>query len=1172
MGLWNQVNNKTRTSNTAGNKAHDNACKRSTTMTDKKLAKKILDYWYTMEMLHQDALPKKQYGKKGKFSVVTEEVRYDENLLDKIQQHAQKLEMASCSNITCYIGSIEREVCIEKIAELMEQQIDSPDKIYDKIAWASLQITNKGAYVEESFSLSPVIWAIKELSKTEKTKSTSSRITSSAYEEAIRYYEEKLVDEQLLEVQENGIDKNVAENVPKPLSIKNLRDLHKKIWTEYIRPVFSVEENSLNSIFIMYTLYESTTPPEPENDDYCGLHMDFFSTDIQMVRIALENVSNGFDNAMGKNLLEYIVSPTHKEDKHNNRVDLVPGENNIFNIEKFYDILSEILDVKKAPLGKWPSQFMPALMQQMAVNLFINQKIGKSFGENGAIFSVNGPPGTGKTTLLKEVIVHNVVERACLLVNYEEPKDAFEHENYTHGPVEDHSYNKYVRGYYRLRNDKINQYGVLVTSCNNAAVENISKELPLEIGITGAFDEEDAAQQEVRNLFDMSKTELRETLQMNGLDGKEVGQEVPDIYFSQYATNLLQRKDGKGLHAWGLMAAALGKKSNINKFAQNVLIPLVTKDFLKTNYAIQERIVKWKKIRNEFKKQLKKVQDMQKCLSKRCEAERNIRKLSISVQARYDDFTKAKDEFDICKEVQDGMPDNDEQLLGIREKISDFETRYQKKGFIFKRRAENDFNTQIDANIKKLKEQIKQIENNEEAIQGLQDKMMDKKEKYIIEKRKLKQMKSTYTDIDDMEGLSIDEAFMKNFVSDDLARNTKAQVDNPWFSPEYNREREKLFYLAMQVHKEFVLSSKECRTNLNNLMMIWRVHPQNKAVYHPDDRRKSMAALLQTLWLLVPVISTTFASVGRLLQDVREPSVLGTLIVDEAGQAQPQMAVGSLFRVRQAIIVGDPKQIEPVITAELDLLKQSYDKPYYIPYRDKKNSVQQFSDQLNSFGTWLSADDNPEIKEWVGCPLLVHRRCTEPMYSIANQISYNGIMKQQTRLPDSKKMDTFSCAKSIWLDVQGAENGNKDHFVKAQGDAVSQIIEKAFSLQEGMPSVYIISPFKSVVHGIRQWLLNADEPLLQENKNFKVWCQTNIGTVHTFQGKEANEVIFLLGCDTSAGSDGAIRWVNNNIVNVAATRAKYRLCVVGNREAWKKSSSVGKMMEILDSNNGENAC
>ena len=49
--------------------------------------------------------------------------------------------------------------------------------------------------------------------------------------------------------------------------------------------------------------------------------------------------------------------------------------------------------------------------------------------------------------------------------------------------------------------------------------------------------------------------------------------------------------------------------------------------------------------------------------------------------------------------------------------------------------------------------------------------------------------------------------------------------------------------------------------------------------------------------------------------------MLGTLVIDEAGQASPQMALGAMFRCRKCIVVGDPKQIEPVVTDEVDLLK-----------------------------------------------------------------------------------------------------------------------------------------------------------------------------------------------------------------------------------------------------------
>lgn len=75
------------------------------------------------------------------------------------------------------------------------------------------------------------------------------------------------------------------------------------------------------------------------------------------------------------------------------------------------------------------------------------------------------------------------------------------------------------------------------------------------------------------------------------------------------------------------------------------------------------------------------------------------------------------------------------------------------------------------------------------------------------------------------------------------------------------------------------------------------------------DREEAMPYMLQSIFLLTPVISTTFASAQTFLGDVKKSGVLGTLIVDEAGQAQPQMAVGAMFRCRKAIIVGDPKDV-----------------------------------------------------------------------------------------------------------------------------------------------------------------------------------------------------------------------------------------------------------------------
>ena len=282
-------------------------------------------------------------------------------------------------------------------------------------------------------------------------------------------------------------------------------------------------------------------------------------------------------------------------------------------------------------------------------------------------------------------------------------------------------------------------------------------------------------------------------------------------------------------------------------------------------------------------------------------------------------------------------------------------------------------------------------------------------------------------------------------MSEDDEESTNAQLMDPGFSKAYDRAREKLFYDALQLHKEFVLSSNCCAWNIRNLLTIWGLLKKNskeRVIFNPENNKIAMADFLQTLWLFVPVISSTFASVGNFLRDVQSPGALGTLIVDEAGQALPQMAVGALYRFQKAIVVGDPKQVEPVVTEELDLLKNAIRDPELLPYKVASNSVQRFADQLNPFGTYLynSEDDKDE---WIGCPLLVHRRCIKPMYEISNKISYNGIMKLCTEAPKDK---TFACASSGWLQVDGTEVGHSNHFVEAQAIAVEDILGQSQNL------------------------------------------------------------------------------------------------------------------------------
>lgn len=1073
----------------------------------------ILDYWKTIEFLGQIDIPEESADNKKLLEKIENGEKVNENKIEifmnlvspylnlekQLEQDTEKYTNypSAGEEISICIGRLERNLVVEYLERFIENREKSPEIAYPKksaIAWCSLKTDAEGLYIQDSFQLSPILWALSVWEKSKAQKNHDFYLDKEEYDEIISGIDEELQNQNVTQF---------------------LASIYERVYKEFVKTQFpDIPKNSLG--FYEYNRYINEEARDEDEDptDYADLGKSFFVNDIIQLSDLISKGKFGDGSTYEEKVIEYILSGYEKSKGMGDMSrTIISSDEPSETIRTFFE---NILDVSNAPMGKWPAKFMPALMQQVAVNIAIQQN------DETPIFSVNGPPGTGKTTLLKEIVSSNIVERAKLLVeNGSDPDTLFARHTFTQGPLEAYgnSYFQFAPAYYSIKNNSINNYSMLVASCNNAAVENITIDLPkgkdilesLEASLSDAEDVRSGLK-EVHDIFDISKSEDIETITMYGKSREE-----KDIYFTRYANKLLGTDD-----CWGLVSAPFGKRSNIRKYCNAVLKPYVEE--YKSNDSRELHKKKFSDVRSQFRQQYKLVESLREELAEICQLAKsipsNLQAISPDELSQYIYEIDGKNQVTSAKlkaEQRELMELEESRPKGLFSRHKDTSTRdslIQEKKDI----------------TNSLKNELRDLESKRRNILHLQE-YQNKIAEYSKGEKKM---------------TPIDSSFMGKYVSSDVKQSTIAQVTNPWFTARYNREREKLFWYACKVHKEFVISSKCMRQNIINLMIAWNMFDDCGERMKPEDREAAMPYMLQSIFLLTPVISTTFASAQTFLGDIGDSGILGTLIVDESGQAQPQMAVGAMFRCRKAVIVGDPKQIEPVVTAESDMIKQLLTSKLLASYKDKKISVQGFADYINPYGTFLGED---EEKEWVGCPLVVHRRCIDPMYTISNVLSYDGTMKQQTGAPKEERVKSFILEKSCWIDISGSENsGVKDHFVKAQGEIVLKLLDAKFKKDSAdIPKLFIITPFKSVKAGmidmIRKSLLYKQEPRV------KKWLDdNNVGTVHTFQGQGTDEVIFLLGCDSN--STGAANWVNKNIVNVATTRAKFRFYMIGDKNVW----------------------
>jgi len=810
--------------------------------------------------------------------------------------------------------------------------------------------------------------------------------------------------------------------------------------------------------------------------------------------------------------------------------------------KKEYDLfedrtaLEDVISPVNFPPARWPGEGRHplVLLQQAAVNLTF-----KNLTVNGVI-PVNGPPGTGKTTLLRDIIAGIITQRAEAMCAFDDPQKAFsttgQKINVGQGWLHLYKLDKTLKG-----------YEILIASSNNKAVENVSAELPAI---------------------------------------KAVSNEFPELRYFKSLSDVLHDKE-----TWGLVAAVLGNGKNKNSFIQRfwwdkevgMQVYLAeasgTPQWIedtdpKTGEVINRRkprgilndnapanaetaLMNWQKARRRFKNSLKescsKLSDLEKVrqevlalpsLRKReAEEAKNIAIISAA-------YTKVKSEL-ISIESEHTQANIEKQHIDTKTQLHKqvrpgfFQRLFGSKSFKLWKVKQIEILGELESKLALIKDINKRESDKTQEVNLLISKQQSAQRTHQKATNDLELAKKLVKNAATKLG--------KHFINEDFSSKPfeDIQLISPWCDYEIQQTRDKLFVSAIHIHKAFNdATAQKLKHNLAVMMMVLSGKKMT------DEEKESLIPdLWSSLFLVVPSISTTFASIERMLGNM-PPESLGWLLIDEAGQAVPQAAVGAIMRSKRAVVVGDPIQIEPVVSLP-DILTTKICQYFKID-PDRFNaplaSVQTLADSTSEY---IGKFNGTKGIRKVGIPLLVHRRCTEPMFTISNNVAYEGKMVQAKNWGNSPIRDLIG--PSRWFDIK---SNSIDKWSINEGELVKDMLLKIKQL--GIkPDLYIITPFLIVAENLRK-LIYESKILVGWVENPDLWPYERIGTVHTVQGREAEAVIFVLGAP-AIGQIGARKWAGSkpNILNVAVTRAKEVIYVVGDCSLWKAAGLFSKLSSGL---------
>lgn len=248
-----------------------------------------------------------------------------------------------------------------------------------------------------------------------------------------------------------------------------------------------------------------------------------------------------------------------------------------------------------------------------------------------------------------------------------------------------------------------------------------------------------------------------------------------------------------------------------------------------------------------------------------------------------------------------------------------------------------------------------------------------------------------------------------------------------------------------------------------------------------------------------------------------EERTFDIVIVDECCQAQDVELLLTILKGKQFILAGDPFQLGPVI-----------DKAYHLEFYDRLRLDEHYLDE--------------------------QYRMPSNLIEFSNAYFYNDIIKSSK----NSNFRFFDESNLMFIDTY------EDYYIEQDRDDSKCNIEEACLISDFLNyintnrcnkfkdlEIGVIMPYSAQVAGLKE---------LVDVQNDHV----TISTVDSFQGQERDIIIISLVRSNMEDQIGFMKEIRR--MNVAITRCKVGLVIIGNSDTFKKNVFFGEMIEFLYKN------